>query len=1059
MRLAGLAAALAIVTSSGVGGAEERKLYVVAVSHLDTQWWWDIQETITDHIPATFEETFKQLETYQDYNFSWEGAFRYMLLKEYYPDLYAELKEWVTAGRWAPAGSAIEGGDVNVPSPESLMRQFLYGSSFFRKEFGVTGLDVFLPDCFGFGYALPSVAAHCGLKGFSTQKLSWGSAQGMPFEIGVWEGPDGESVVAVLNPGSYIGSIKWDLSEHGQWGEECDAWFDQEQQRVGYRYFGIGDQGGPAPEQSVAKLQASIDGDGPVEVVSAFSDQFFRDLTPSHIAQLPHYQGELLLTTHGTGAYTSQAAMKRLNRRNELLGAAAEQAAVAAEWLGGSPYPAEKLTDAWIRFLVHQFHDDITGTGIPEIYAYSWNDEFIALNRFASVLTESAGAVARALDTAVEGVPLVVYNALAFKREDVVEAVVRYAGAVPDHVRVYGPKGEEVPSQLLATGDGFIEVAIVASVPSSGYAVFDVREADAPCQLDTALSVSESALENERYRVELNAAGDLARVYDKLLAEELLTAPARIGLFDDLSGEWPGWELLWSDIEAGPREHVGGDVKLEVLEDGPARVALRVTRSQAGSSYRQVIRLGAGDAGHRVEVDTQIDWATPSTFSKLIFPLASANPVATYDLGLGVIERGNNAPNLYEVPAQQWADLTATDGSWGVSVLNDCKYGWDKPDDETLRLTLLHTPFPSFISAYYGHDTQDIGPHRVLYGLYGHEDDWRNGSVRQAKRLNQPLIAFQTGVHPGELGRTFSFLKLTSGMVEVEAVKRGEAGDEYIVRVREAAGKSLSGIHLEMGDGIETAREVDGTEQPVGAVELVDRRIVFDLKPYQPRTFAVTLRPPPVALTPPSSRTVSLDYDTDVASLDSARGDGEFDFAGGLQWTLPGELLPGQVANGGAIYQMGSAKAGANNAVACAGQSIPLEPLPGDRLYVLAAATDDSVGLFDLGGETTKVEVQQFSGFVGQWDSRVVDGEVLTDPALFVPGFLKLDPIAWYGTHRHAKAGNDPYLFTYLFQYVLSVPEGASEVVLPDNQKIRVLALSLVNDPNDRTVAAREANR
>lgn len=434
--------AVAVLLTVGVGNAEERKkLYVVAVSHLDTQWWWDIQKTIEDLIPATFAETFAQFEKYPDYNFSREGAFRYMLLREYYPDLYDELKGWVAQGRWAPAGSALEGGDVNIPSPESLVRQFLYGSCFFRKEFGVTGLDVFLPDCFGFGYALPSVAAHCGLKGFSTQKLAWGSAYGVPFDIGVWEGPDGGSVIAVLQAGNYIGQIKWDLSEHVQWVEECEAWFPDEGLKIGYHYFGIGDQGGPAPEESVEMLQESILGDRPVEVVSAFSDQLFLDLTPEQVSQLPRYEGELVLTTHGTGAYTSQAAMKRLNRRNELLGSAAEQAAVVGDWLGGSPYPADKLTDAWIRFLVHQFHDDITGTGIPEIYVYSWNDEFVALNRFSAVLTESAGAVARGLDTEVEGVPLVVYNPLAFQRQDVVEAVVRFPGPAPEYVRVFGPEG------------------------------------------------------------------------------------------------------------------------------------------------------------------------------------------------------------------------------------------------------------------------------------------------------------------------------------------------------------------------------------------------------------------------------------------------------------------------------------------------------------------------------------------------------------------------------------------------------------------------------------------
>jgi len=292
----------------------DKTLYVVAVSHLDTQWWWTIQETIESCIPATFAQTFEQFEKYPDYHFSWEGAFRYMLLREYYPTMYEKLKGYVADGRWSPAGSTMEGGDVNIPSPESLVRQFLYGNSFFEKEFGKTSVDVFLPDCFGFGYALPSVAAHCGIKGFSTQKLTWGSAIELPFSIGNWEGPDGNSLIAVLKPGSYIGTIDHDLSHDEELLAKCEAQFDDSGQRLGYHYFGTGDQGGAAPEKSVEWLQKSIEGDGPVHVVSTSSDQLYRDLTPEQVDSLPGYKGELLLTTHGSGAYTSEAAMKRFNR-------------------------------------------------------------------------------------------------------------------------------------------------------------------------------------------------------------------------------------------------------------------------------------------------------------------------------------------------------------------------------------------------------------------------------------------------------------------------------------------------------------------------------------------------------------------------------------------------------------------------------------------------------------------------------------------------------------------------------------------------------------------------
>ncbi|MBM4371093.1 MAG: alpha-mannosidase, partial [Deltaproteobacteria bacterium] len=371
-------------------------LYMVAVSHLDTQWWWTIEKTINDYLPATFEDTFDQLDAFPGYTFSWEGAHRYMLLSEYHPQLAARLSSYVDAGRWRPAGSALEGGDVNVPSPESLVRQFLYGNGWFWQELGVRSEDVFLPDCFGFGWALPSVAAHCRLRGFSTQKLDWGTPGGAPFPLGVWEGPDRGSVVAALDPGAYVSTLEGDLAA----SQDIQAAVETQEQlsglQVAYRYFGTGDQGGAVPWESLEVLMEAADAGGPLRVLSAASDQLFRDLTPAQVEALPRHAGELLLTTHGTGAYSSQAAMKRWNRKNELLGDAAERAAAAAAWLAGLPYPEAELRDAWMRFLVHQFHDDLTGTGIPEIYTYSWNSELLALKRFAGILTRSVAGVSRA---------------------------------------------------------------------------------------------------------------------------------------------------------------------------------------------------------------------------------------------------------------------------------------------------------------------------------------------------------------------------------------------------------------------------------------------------------------------------------------------------------------------------------------------------------------------------------------------------------------------------------------------------------------------------------------
>ena len=239
---------------------QERDLYVVATAHLDTQWRWTIQNTINEFVPATFRENFKLMDLYPDYVFSFEGAFRYMLLKEYYPDEYEKLKKYIDRGQWRVAGSWVDAVDVNIPSFESLVRQTLYGNGFFKQEFGETSKDIFLPDCFGFGYALPSIARHCGLESFSTQKLAWGSAYGIPFDIGIWQGVDGNSIVAALNPGSYVSEIRDDLSRDTTWLAKINKQGEESGLYAAYSYFGTGDTGGAPDSLSVDWLEKSIKG-------------------------------------------------------------------------------------------------------------------------------------------------------------------------------------------------------------------------------------------------------------------------------------------------------------------------------------------------------------------------------------------------------------------------------------------------------------------------------------------------------------------------------------------------------------------------------------------------------------------------------------------------------------------------------------------------------------------------------------------------------------------------------------------------------------------------------
>lgn len=999
-------------------------LYLVATAHLDSQWNWTVQDSIREFVPNTFRTNIAFFKKYPHYRFTFEGAIHYMWFKEYYPDEWAEVQKYVAEDRWRLAGSWINAVDTNMPSPESLFRQTLYAQRFFRQEFQKQSRDIFLPDCFGFAFSLPSVAAHSGLQSFSTQKLTWGRP--IPFPIGRWKGVDGSEIVAELNPGNYVTRITEDItpaSTNGNRNANGKPYWTSDPTPVGngrsleFKYFGTGDVGGGPTEESVQLVEKALASPNPaLEIRNTSPDQLVKDLTPSERAALPEYNGELILKTHGTGCYTSQAALKAFNRQNELLADNAERAAVAADYVAGLTYPSDRLREAWVRFLWHQFHDDLTGTCIPQAYQFSWNDQIASLNQFAGVLTSSTSAVSSQLDTEGPGIPLVVYNPLSSARRDVVDATVRLAGPAVGIRVTDAATGRVVPSQVLGTNAAGTRIVFLAETPSVGFKVFHVSSgaapaggAKAPPYVPSSLKVSATTLENNRLSVKLDANGDISSIYDKEAKRELLKAPIMLELRDNPSPPWPAWEVLYDTVQAPAREYVANPT-MRTVERGPARVAIEITRHAAGSTFVQTVRLAEG--GDRVDVENLVDWKSPNSLLKVSFPLSAANAKATYDLGLGTIDRTNNEPDKYEVPAQKWADITDASGAYGVGILNDSKYGWDKPADDTLRLTLIHTPRPR--TSYTYQSSNDLGRHRFTFAVAGHAGDWRRGRLPlRAAQLNQPLVAFQADAHAGALGRSFSMLTLddANGQVAAVALKKAEDSDEIIVRLQERYGQPARAT-IRFAGRIVAAREVNGAEEPIAPIPLPAGRgdaapapaasLAVDLKPYQPRAIAVRLVPaavgasadaivaqgrgtvpPPVLLTTPerSSAPLALPFNLDGVSPDGSRGDGDFD---GRKHTIAAELLPQKLTLDGVTFTFGSNAPGAKNVLVPAGERLTLPDGHFDRVYVLASAVGGDIpATFGVGAATRTVTVREWQGPVGQWDSRLKETSALREP--FVP--------------------------------------------------------------------------
>ncbi|MEI6696523.1 MAG: glycoside hydrolase family 38 C-terminal domain-containing protein [Bacteroidota bacterium] len=1027
---------------SSIGHSQTKAVFMVSTAHFDSQWNWTVQASIKDMVKKTLLDNFALFRKYPTYKFNFEGAIKYMWAKEYYPEYYDTLKYYIAQNRWHITGSSMDATDVILPSPESFFRNILLGQNHYKKEFGKKSYDIFLPDCFGFGYTLPTIAKHCGLLGFSSQKLSWGSSVTVPFDFGIWQGVDGSQIMAALNPGGYTTKITTDLSNSSSLLTTVNNMGTSSGHYVAYRYYGTGDQGGSPDSTSVLWLQTSINGSGPLKILAAASDSLYQSFSTAQYPDFTLYNGELLMATHGTGCYTSQTAMKRWNRKNELLGSACERSAVIAQWLGGLTYPANELNQNWTKLIWHQFHDDLTGTSLPAAYTFSWNDEVICQNEFATTMTNASGGVIKGLNTLTQGNAIVVYNQLSIQREDIVEAYIS-ASTSPNYIRVYNALGIEVPAQILSFANGKLKFIFAATVKPMSYEVFDVRTSATPSAFTTSLVVSNTNIENAIYKITINSSGDVSSIQDKRYSnKELLSTPIRLGMFTDQSNTWPSWEILYNAINVTPQNYVDGTPSFSIVENGILRVSLKITRIKNGSTFDEHIRLTNWGPKERIDIVNDVNWQTKNALLKAIFPLSVSNPMATYDLGLGAIQRSNNTSSKYEVPAQQWADITNADSSYGVSVFNDCKYGWDKPANNTLRLTLIHTPGVSSNFTY--QQNQDLYKQVFTYALYGHNAKYSDANtVWEADKLNQPLIAFESPKHSGNLGKSFSIASVSSNQVAIKAFKKAENTDDIVVRVYETKGQAANNISIKFCTTILSANELNGIEEVIGTVNYSGDSLSFNMTPFQPKTFSVKLAPTTNPVVLPISQPIQLFYGDDAITYDTTRLDGDFD---GNKITYPAELLPDTIFADGIAFKMGPKYTTAKNIIRCNGNKIPLNhSIPFKKLYLLCASSSgDQQAIFYVNGIPDTLKIPYFSNFLGQAGGK------------YSSSFFKTDNTAWVGTHRHNGLTNinEPYSFVYLFKLCIPIPANATELILPVNNKVAVFAATLANNENDDIIVA-----
>jgi len=1026
-------------------------LHVVLLSHLDTQWRWTERDTIARFLPATVDANEALFGRFAHYVLSFEGAYRYQLLAEHDPVRFERLAGRVREGRWHVAGAPLDAFDANLPAPESILRHLLYGSRWIERHLGVVPRELLLPDCFGFPASLPTLATHAGLLGFSTQKLKKGAqirvAFGVPFHYGLWIGPDGSQLPAVLDPGEYgKPPVRWPGDDPEVVGA-FDALRAAGRPPRRMAYFGIGDKGGALAPAAVARLDAAAHPSAPVEVAVGPSSAIFEATTSGERTRLPRYRGDLLLRHHGVGCYTAQTAMKRWNRANERLARAAELAASLAARLGRR-YPAARLERAWTRFLVRQMHDDLTGTSIPAAYRHSHGDEALAANDFCEVLLDSLSTVASRLDRTGPGRPVLVFDPYAGRRDGLVEIGVGL-GEEAQIGSVLDADGTPLPFQVARRSRG--RARLLVPWRSRGVAaslLYLSPERSRPEAVERAEIVPHEGgfrLRAGALRATLDASGDLVSLADG--GRELLAAPAGIELLPDRPRRYPAWEIDWRDHSAAPRARLGAPAKLEVFEEGPLRVAVMVRREALGSRFIEVWRLAAGRPW--IEAESRTVWRTRGALATVRVPTTVESPEMLCDLGVGVAARPVASEALYEVPAYRWSALTSDAG--GVALLSDERAGRSHPDPRTLRLTLLHSP--ATLRRFPHQATQDFGRHRVRFALAPLPAEGGSGRANALAEdwLSKP-IAFAAepaaGVPAGP--KRFALIDLGERAEALQALKRAEDSERLVVRLRETTGEE-SGLRLDLGTPVVGVEALDATERTAAPPLPIEPlpppsdagRLEVELRPWSLRTLAIGLADAPTR-NRLESRPLALGGSRQAFTRDGEPSETGFD---GRGRSFPLELLPTSLDDGPVPFDLSFLRVGGGVRDADGGA---LEVPEGfAELWLLGAATsDESVrARFALGAATHEVELPSWRLPLAAPDRHLFDGR----PPLGVvtrSGWARRAPLAWYATHLHDREGaNLAGERGLLFAVRLPLSGAGAKLGLPLDPRVRLVAATLAAEP------------
>jgi alpha-mannosidase len=757
------------------GGPHE--LSAVGHAHLDTAWLWPLEETWRK-AQRSFSSQVRLIDEYPEYVFCASQAQHYAWAKERDPQLWEAIRERVARGQWVPVGGSWIEPDCNLPSGESLARQLLYGQRFFEQELGRRCSELWQPDVFGYTAQLPQLMRLAGMSRFLTQKLSWNRFTKPEHHTFTWQGLDGSEVLThfpptdTYNAEATVAELRRGVRDY----------LDHPRSRESLLIFGHGDGGGGPTRAMLECLRRARDLRG-LPRTTLRSPQAFFDRLHDDARDLRTVVGELYFEYH-RGTFTSQAALKRGNRRCEAALHDAETLCALATRLRGAPHPRAELTEAWRVLLVNQFHDILPGSSIAEVNERARAD-LAGVEARADAL---AGHALVALGAA--GAAAVAVNTTPFARREVARDPAGTLVAV------------DVPAYGAAQGGAACDAVRAERTPDGG-----------------------AILENDFLTVTLSAGGELASLVHRPTGREALAAPGnRLELYEDRPVEYDAWDIdpahLETRADCAPAEGIAS------LSFEPLRAEVVFERPVGRASHlRQTFRLDA--TARRLEVHTTADWHEEHRLLKVAFPLAVRADAATYETAFGATVRPTHYSTRadlarYEVPGHRFADLS--EYGFGAALLTDCKYGYSA-FGATLRISLLRAPKAPDPSA-------DMGEHAFAYAILPHAGGWQEGGVvGEARAFNAPL-RWGAGVPAG------SWAQVDAPGLVLDTIKLAEDSEALVLRLYEAhGGRGRARIRLALAWN--TARRANLLEDDLGPAEVDGDAIVVDYRPWEIVTLVV----------------------------------------------------------------------------------------------------------------------------------------------------------------------------------------------------------------------------